>query len=41
MMVGGEIGEVKAASGRAASVPRLVIHKLSLEPDDPHGTRLA
>ncbi len=40
MMVGGEIGEVKAASGRSATVPRLVIHKLSLEPDDPHGTRL-
>ena len=38
MMVGAEIGEVKAASGRGASVPRLVIHKLSLEPDDPHGT---
>ena len=40
MMVGAEIGEVKAASGRSRSVPRLVIHKLSLEPDDPHGTRL-
>src|SRR6476469_6766638 len=40
VMVGAEIGEVKAASGRGASVPRLVIHKLSLEPDDPHGTRL-
>src|SRR5208282_5443636 len=40
MMVGGEIGEVKAASGRAVSLPRLVIHKLSLEPDDPHGTYL-
>jgi general nucleoside transport system ATP-binding protein len=40
MMVGAEIGEVKAASNRAASVPRLVIHKLSLEPDDPHGTHL-
>ena len=40
MMVGAEIGEVKAASGRGASMPRLVIHKLSLEPDDPHGTRL-
>src|SRR5580698_590055 len=40
MMVGAEIGEVKAASGRQASVPRLVIHKLSLEPDDPHGTHL-
>ncbi len=40
MMVGAEIGEVKATAKRAASVPRLVIHKLSLEPDDPHGTRL-
>ncbi len=39
MMVGAEIGEVKATK-HAASVPRLVIHKLSLEPDDPHGTRL-
>jgi general nucleoside transport system ATP-binding protein len=40
MMVGGEIGEVKAASGRDALAPRLVIKNLSLEPDDPHGTRL-
>ncbi|MGA8615375.1 MAG: ABC transporter ATP-binding protein [Xanthobacteraceae bacterium] len=40
MMVGADIGEVKAASGRAPSVPRLVIHHLSMEPDDPHGTRL-
>ena len=40
MMVGADIGEVKAASDRKVSVPRLVIHKLSLEPDDPHGTRL-
>src|ERR1700729_4096358 len=40
MMVGAEIGEVKAAFGRTASIPRLVIHKLSLEPDDPHGTHL-
>ena len=40
MMVGADIGEVKAASGRATSIPRLVIHRLSLEPDDPHGTRL-
>jgi general nucleoside transport system ATP-binding protein len=39
MMVGAEIGEVKATK-HAASVPRLVIYKLSLEPDDPHGTRL-
>jgi ABC-type uncharacterized transport system ATPase subunit len=40
MMVGAEIGEVKAASGRGVTVPRLVIHKLSLEPDDAHGTHL-
>ncbi len=40
MMVGGEFGEVKAASDRSATVPRLLIHKLSLEPDDPHGTHL-
>ena len=40
MMVGAEIGEVKAATGRGAVRPRLVIHKLSLTPDDPHGTRL-
>jgi general nucleoside transport system ATP-binding protein len=40
MMVGGEIGEVKAASGRDTVAPRLVIKNLSLEPDDPHGTRL-
>src|SRR6202046_169254 len=40
MMVGADIGEVKIASGRGASVPRLVIHQLSLAPDDPHGTHL-
>src|SRR5580704_8533186 len=40
MMVGADIGEVKAASGRSPTVPRLVIHRLSLEPDDPHGTHL-
>jgi simple sugar transport system ATP-binding protein len=40
MMVGAEIGEVKAAAKRGAMVPRLLIQKLSLEPDDPHGTRL-
>jgi len=40
MMVGAEIGEVKAAGARTALVPRLVIHNLSLDPDDPHGTRL-
>jgi simple sugar transport system ATP-binding protein len=40
MMVGADIGEVKALSGREASNPRLVIYRLSLEPDDPHGARL-
>jgi simple sugar transport system ATP-binding protein len=40
MMVGADIGEVKAASGRAATVPRLLIRDLSLEPDDPHGVHL-
>ena len=41
MMVGGDIGEVKAATERGVLRPRLVIQHLSLEPDDPHGTRLA
>ncbi len=40
MMVGADIGEVKAASTNGASIPRLVIHQLSLAPDDPHGTHL-
>jgi general nucleoside transport system ATP-binding protein len=40
MMVGAEIGEVKAAAKHSVTVPRLLVHKLSLEPDDPHGTRL-
>jgi general nucleoside transport system ATP-binding protein len=40
MMVGSDIGEVKAVSEGAATAPRLVIQRLSLEPDDPHGTRL-
>jgi general nucleoside transport system ATP-binding protein len=40
MMVGAEVGEVKATAGSAAAQPRLTINGLSLEPDDPHGTRL-
>jgi ABC-type uncharacterized transport system ATPase subunit len=40
MMVGAEIGEVKVPAARTAAAPRLLIHKLTLEPDDPHGTRL-
>jgi general nucleoside transport system ATP-binding protein len=41
MMVGTEIGEVKADSGRRTTIPRLVVRDLSLEPDDPHGVRLS
>ncbi len=40
MMVGADIGEVKAGSARATTVPRLVVNSLSLAPDDPHGTHL-
>jgi simple sugar transport system ATP-binding protein len=40
MMVGGEIGEVKAGSGRATSAARLIVRGLTLEADDPHGVRL-
>src|SRR3954469_25368172 len=40
MMVGGDIGEVKAPSGRIAGAARLVIRGLSLAPDDPHGAAL-
>jgi general nucleoside transport system ATP-binding protein len=40
MMVGAEIGEVKAGAGRTTTVPRLLIEDLSLTPDDPHGVYL-
>jgi simple sugar transport system ATP-binding protein len=40
MMVGAEVGPVRASAARQAGVPRLVVKDLSLEPDDPHGTRL-
>ena len=40
MMVGAEVGPVRPSSARHTSVPRLVVTNLSLEPDDPHGTRL-
>jgi len=40
MMVGAEIGEVKAGVGRATTIPRLVVRDLSMAPDDPHGTYL-
>src|SRR5207248_1963265 len=41
MMVGADIKQVKAAAGRQTTVPRLVVNDLCLEPDDPHGVRLA
>jgi len=41
MMVGSEIGEVKAVNERGVLQSRLVIAHLSLEPGDPHGMRLA
>jgi simple sugar transport system ATP-binding protein len=40
MMVGVDIGEVRAEAGRNTGVPRFVIHDLALDPDDPHGVRL-
>src|SRR5215472_14642751 len=40
MMVGADVGEVRAAIGRKTGVPRLVIRDLTLAPDDPHGVRL-
>jgi ABC-type uncharacterized transport system ATPase subunit len=40
MMVGTEIGEVKAAPTHATTTARLIVRDLSLDPDDPHGVRL-
>jgi ABC-type uncharacterized transport system ATPase subunit len=40
MMVGGDIGEVRAQGAPAASKPRLVVRDLTLAPDDPHGIKL-
>src|SRR5690349_19866723 len=40
MMVGADIGQVRAPSTRRTTAPRLVVKDLSLESDDPHGTRL-
>src|SRR4029434_9478378 len=39
MMVGADIGEVKAISHHAGAA-RLAVGNLTLAPDDPHGTRL-
>jgi len=41
MMVGGEIKEVKAASGRKTTVPRLVVNDLSLAPGSTRRTARA
>lgn len=40
MMVGGEIKEVKSASGRTTTAPRLIVNDLSLAPSEAHGVRL-
>ncbi len=40
MMVGGDIGEVRAAAGRSTGAPRLFVRDLTLDPEDPHGVRL-
>jgi general nucleoside transport system ATP-binding protein len=40
MMVGTDIGEVRAVSDRASTAPRLLVQDLLMEPDDPHGVRL-
>ncbi|PWB64425.1 MAG: ABC transporter [Bradyrhizobiaceae bacterium] len=40
MMVGGEVGAVRADSARTGGAPRLAVRGLTLAPDDPHGVRL-
>jgi simple sugar transport system ATP-binding protein len=40
MMVGADVGAVRAGSGRATGAPRLRVQGLTLDPDDPHGVRL-
>jgi len=40
MMVGADIGEVRAATGPRTGAPRLVIRDLTLDPDDLQGVRL-
>src|SRR6516164_2317013 len=40
MMVGTEIKDVKAATARKTTMPRLVVNDLGLEPEEPHGARL-
>jgi general nucleoside transport system ATP-binding protein len=40
MMVGTEVGQVKATGTRRTTVPRLVVNDLDLPPEDTHGIRL-
>jgi ABC-type uncharacterized transport system ATPase subunit len=40
LMVGADIDEVKAKSGSPVAAPRLVVRRLSLDRDDPHGAKL-
>jgi simple sugar transport system ATP-binding protein len=41
LMVGGNIGDVAVTHDKPAGNPRLVLNDVTLEPDDPHGVRLA
>src|SRR5436190_1473121 len=40
MMVGGEVGAVRADAAKKVGQPRLVVRNLNLTPQDPHGTKL-
>src|SRR5881394_3878089 len=40
MMVGGEVGVVRADRAKKIGQPRLVVRNLNLTPDDPHGVKL-
>ncbi len=40
MMVGGEVGAVRADAPKEVGPPRLIVNGLTLIPDDPHGVKL-
>jgi len=40
MMVGSDVGEVRADTQRSAGGSRLALNEVTLAPDDPHGVRL-
>jgi simple sugar transport system ATP-binding protein len=40
MMVGGEVGAVRADASKKLGNPRLLVRNLNLAPDDPHGVKL-